>query len=188
MNEQKIEQVTERKNELPLGAKEIWLAGGCFWGLEKYFSGVRGILFTSVGYANGKVTSPSYELVCSGTTGFAETVHVIYNPEESPLSFLLKLYMKAIDPTSVNRQGADVGEQYRTGIYYLNESDLGVINDEIKRVGAEYNEPVVVEVKPLLNYFLAEDYHQEYLKKNPEGYCHIGNKLCAAAWNSSPGK
>ena len=182
MSEEK--PVIERKTEPPAGAREIWLAGGCFWGLEKYVSGIRGVIATSVGYANGTAVSPTYKQVCTGTTGAAETVHVVYNPELLPLASLLKLYMKAIDPTSLNRQGADVGTQYRTGIYYLDEADLGVINAEIKRVDAECNDPVVVvEVKPLSSYYLAEEYHQEYLKKNPTGYCHIGDALCAAAWN-----
>jgi len=174
----------ERKDEAPEGAREIWLAGGCFWGMEKYAAGIRGVLKTSVGYANGTVVSPTYKQVCTGTTGCAETVHVIYNPEELPLANLLRLYMKAIDPTSLNRQGGDVGEQYRTGIYYLDDTDLPVINAEIKRVDAECSDPVVVEVKPLSSYYLAEEYHQEYLKKNPTGYCHIGDALCAAAWNT----
>jgi len=178
------EPVIERKDSLPGGASEIWLAGGCFWGLEKYFSRVRGVISTSVGYANGKVISPTYKQVCTGTTGCAETVHVVYNQKELPLVNLLRLFMKAIDPTSLNRQGGDVGEQYRTGIYYLNEEDLPVIEAEMKRADAEYSDPVVVEVKTLGSYYLAEEYHQEYLKKNPSGYCHIGDKLCAAAWNS----
>ena len=182
MNHEK--PVIERKDDLPVNAAEIWLAGGCFWGLEKYFSGVRGVIMTSVGYANGRVVSPAYKQVCTGTTGCAETVHVIYDPNELPLTLLLNLYMKAIDPTALNRQGGDAGEQYRTGIYYLDEADLPVINAEIKRVDALYSEPVVVEVKPLSSYYLAEEYHQDYLKKNPAGYCHITDKLCAAAWNS----
>ena len=176
--------VIERKDDLPGGAAEIWLAGGCFWGLEKYFSRVRGVIMTSVGYANGTAVSPTYKQVCTGTTGCAETVHVVYNPEILHLARLLSLYMQAIDPTSLNRQGGDIGEQYRTGIYYTDEKDLPVINAEIKKVDAECSEPVVVEVKPLSSYYLAEEYHQDYLKKNPAGYCHIGDKLCAAAWDS----
>ena len=186
MNKEK--PVIERKDELPVKAAEIWLAGGCFWGLEKYFSGVRGVIKTSVGYANGRVVSPTYKQVCAGTSGCAETVHVMYNPNELPLPRLLNLYMQAIDPTSLNKQGGDTGEQYRTGIYYLDEADLPAINAEIKKVDALYSEPVVVEVKPLSSYYLAEEYHQDYLKKNPTGYCHIGSELCAAAWNSQQEK
>jgi len=174
----------ERKESLPLGAAEIWLAGGCFWGVEKYFSKVRGVIMTSVGYANCSGISPDYKQVCTGTTGCAETVHLVYDPEILSLSRLLSLFMKAIDPTSLNRQGGDVGEQYRTGIYYALDADAQVINAEIKSVSAKYSNPVVVEVKPIINYYLAEDYHQDYLKKNSKGYCHIGDDLCAAAWNS----
>ena len=183
MSEEKT--VIERKQETPGGLREIWLAGGCFWGMEKYVSGIRGVIMTSVGYANGTAVSPTYEQVCTGKTGCAETVHIVYNPEELQLAFLLKLYMKAINPTSLNRQGADVGEQYRTGIYYLDKSDLGVINAVIEQTEIEYDDPVVVEVKPLTSYYLAEEYHQEYLKKNPNGYCHIGDALCAAAWRAT---
>ena len=176
--------VIERKDNPPDGAQEIWLAGGCFWGLEKYFSKVRGVLMTSVGYANGTALSPTYRQVCTGATGSAETVHIIYNPGELPLARLLSLYMKAINPTSLNRQGPDVGTQYRTGIYYIEDDDLPAINAEIKRVDAVSNEPVVVEALPLSNYYLAEEEHQEYLKKNPSGYCHISNRLCTEAWES----
>ena len=174
--------VIERKNSQADECHEIWLAGGCFWGMEKYFLGVPGVVSTSVGYANGTTPSPSYEDVCSGTTGYAETVHVIYKPGEISLPRLLALYMKAIDPTSLNRQGHDVGEQYRTGIYYLDEGDLPAIRAVIVQAEAEYRKPVVVEVKQLMNYYLAEEYHQEYLRKNPAGYCHISNALCALAW------
>ena len=176
--------VIERKKELPGGSKEIFLAGGCFWGMEKYAAGIRGVAMTSVGYANGTAASPTYEQVCTGTTGCAETVHVVYKAEEVSLAHLLKLYMKTIDPTSLNRQGPDVGEQYRTGIYYPDEADLNDINAAIKQAEAEHDDPVVVEVKPLANYYLAEEYHQDYLKKNPNGYCHIGDALCVAAWKS----
>jgi len=172
----------ERKNDLPTGSREIWLAGGCFWGMEKYAAGIHGVLETSVGYANGTVVSPTYKQVCSGTTGCAETVHVVYNPEEVTLARLLALYMQAIDPVSLNRQGADVGTQYRTGIYYLDEANLPVIDTAIKQTEAECGVFAAVEVKPLESYYLAEEYHQEYLKKNPSGYCHIGDDLCAAAW------
>ena len=182
MNEGK--PVIERNCGLPKGAREIWLAGGCFWGLEKYAAGIRGVLETSVGYANGTAASPTYKQVCTGTTGCSETVHVVYNPKELSLARLLSLYMQAIDPTSLNRQGADVGTQYRTGIYYQDEADLPVIDAAIKQTEAECGVLVVVEVKSLESYYLAEVYHQEYLKKNPGGYCHIGDELCAAAWNA----
>lgn len=161
---------------------EIYLAGGCFWGLEEYLSGVRGVIGTEVGYANGKTQSPTYEEVCTGNTGHAETVRVEYDRAVLPLDFLLHLYFEAIDPTSVNRQGGDRGTQYRTGIYYTDEADFPVIKDAIDRLQKELNKPVAVEVKPLENFSRAEEYHQDYLKKNPGGYCHIGwDKMKKAA-------
>jgi len=175
----------ERKNPVPIGSREIWLAGGCFWGIEKYIAGISGIVGTSVGYANGSAVSPGYKEVCTGTTGCAETVHVVYDPDKLPLARLLGFFMQAIDPTSLNRQGGDSGEQYRTGIYYLDEADLQAIRAVIKEAQANYTDPIVVEVEPLSSYYLAEEYHQDYLKKNPGGYCHIGNDLCAAAWSRS---
>jgi len=178
------EPAIARKGGVPEGAREIWLAGGCFWGIEKYMAGIHGVLGTSAGYANGQSVSPSYEQVCTGTTGCAETVHVVYSPKVLSLARLLALFMQAIDPTSLNRQGGDVGTQYRTGIYYCDHTDLPVINTAIEQTEAECGVLIVVEVKPLESYYLAEEYHQEYLKKNPGGYCHIGDELCAAAWNS----
>jgi len=173
----------ERKDGLPLekGHKEIYLAGGCFWGSEKYLSGIGGVKHTSVGYANGVTPSPTYREVCGGNTGYAETVHVVYDPGEISLSFLLDLYFQSIDPTSVNRQGGDVGEQYRTGIYYVDEGDLPAISAAVEKVQKGLARPVATEVKPLQNYFLAEDYHQNYLVKNPGGYCHISDAMCKAA-------
>lgn len=161
---------------------EIYLAGGCFWGTEKYISSVRGVTFTEVGYANGTAENPSYEQVCTGTTGHAETVHVKYDPDVLPLEFLLELYYESIDPTSVNRQGGDVGEQYRTGIYYTDPADLSVIERSVAKLAAQLGKPVAVEVKPLAAFWRAEEYHQKYLDKNPEGYCHIPkSKLMSAA-------
>lgn len=153
---------------------EIYLAGGCFWGLEKYLSLIPGIEHTQVGYANGKTINPTYEEVCHNNTGHAETVKVVYNPGRISLAELLELYYEVIDPVSVNRQGADAGEQYRTGIYYINDRDLPVIEKSIEKLQQKYEKPVAIEVKPLMNYSPAEDYHQKYLDKNPNGYCHIG--------------
>ena len=152
---------------------EIYLAGGCFWGTEKYISSIRGVISTKVGYANGRTENPTYEEVCRNNTGHAETVHVTYSPEMLPLEFLLELYYNSIDPTSVNRQGGDAGTQYRTGIYYTDEADLPVIERSISRLQARYDKPVAIEVKPLENFYPAEEYHQKYLDKNPGGYCHI---------------
>lgn len=155
---------------------EIYLAGGCFWGTEKYLSGIRGVTLTEVGYANGTTENPSYEQVCRSNTGHAETVRVEYDPKELSLPFLLSLYYRAIDPTSVNRQGGDSGSQYRTGIYYVEEADLPAIRESLRTLQKQYEKPVAVEVRPLENFYRAEEYHQKYLEKNPNGYCHIGTE------------
>ncbi|MDF2567452.1 MAG: peptide methionine sulfoxide reductase MsrB [Oscillospiraceae bacterium] len=153
---------------------EIYLAGGCFWGIEKYIASVQGVKSTQVGYANGKTQNPTYEEVCYKNTGHAEAVRVVYNPAAVTLDFLLDLFYEAIDPTSVNRQGGDRGEQYRTGIYYTDEKDLPCIEHSIKRLQQRYDKPIAIEVRPLQNFSEAEEYHQKYLDKNPGGYCHIG--------------
>lgn len=153
---------------------EIYLAGGCFWGAEKYIASIRGVLDTQVGYANGTTENPTYEDVCRRNTGHAETVRVVYDPNILPLDFLLSLYYEAIDPTSENRQGNDRGVQYRTGIYYTDESDLPAIRSSLAGLRQKLDKPVAIEVKPLENFFPAEEYHQKYLDKNPGGYCHIG--------------
>lgn len=153
---------------------EIYLAGGCFWGMEKYIASIRGVTQTQVGYANGKTENPTYEDVCHRDTGHAETVRVVYDPGKVPLSFLLSLYFEAIDPTSVNRQGGDSGTQYRTGIYYTDAADRAVAEASLKALQATLRAPVAVELLPLDNFWPAEAYHQKYLDKNPTGYCHIG--------------
>lgn len=161
---------------------EIYLAGGCFWGTEKYISAIRGVTFTEVGYANGITERPTYEEVCTGDTGHAETVHVKYDPSVLPLEFLLELYYESIDPTSVNRQGGDAGTQYRTGIYYTDPADLSTIERSIVRLAERLQSPVAIEVLPLSNFWRAEEYHQKYLDKNPGGYCHIPqSKMLRAA-------
>ncbi len=153
---------------------EIYLAGGCFWGLEKYLASIHGVQSTKVGYANGNTESPTYEDVCNHKTGHAETVKVTYDPTVLTLEFLLDLYYNAIDPVSHNRQGGDTGEQYRTGIYYLSEEDAPVIKNSIGSLQGRYRIPIAIEVLPLRNFSVAEEYHQKYLDKNPGGYCHIG--------------
>ena len=153
--------------------KEIYLAGGCFWGTEKYLSNINGIVKTDVGYANGTTENPSYEEVCHKNTGHAETVRVFYNPQLVRTEFILNLYYDVIDPTSVNRQGGDSGVQYRSGIYYVEDQDQIVIQKSIQELQAKHDKPIAIEVLPLKNYYLAEEYHQKYLDKNPNGYCHI---------------
>lgn len=152
---------------------EIFLAGGCFWGIEKYLSSIRGVTATEVGYANGTTSNPSYEDVCRNGTGHAETVKVTYDPAILSLDFLLSLFYEAIDPTSINRQGGDHGVQYRTGIYYTNKSDLPIIEKSLNVLAKKLGKPLAIEIKLLENYHTAEDYHQKYLDKNPGGYCHI---------------
>lgn len=161
--------------------KTIYLAGGCFWGVEKYFSLLPGVIATEVGYANGTGLTPTYEEVCRGNTGHAEAVKVEYNPAVISLPFLLQKYYDVIDPVSVNRQGNDKGTQYRTGIYYEDAADRAVIEASLKELQKKYKEPVAVELMPLTHFFPAEAYHQDYLDKNPGGYCHIPRARFEAA-------
>lgn len=161
--------------------KEIWLAGGCFWGTERFLSLLDGVLATDVGYANGNTQAPTYEQVCRENTGHAETVHVVYDPNALPLEKLLDYYFLTIDPTSVNRQGGDAGTQYRTGVYYLDPADRPVIDRALEALQHQYEKPLAVEVGPLENYHKAEDYHQDYLDKNPGGYCHLSPGLFQVA-------
>ena len=165
--------------------KKIYLAGGCFWGTEHLMSLVPGVVATTVGYANSTVPNPSYEMVCTGSTGAAETVEVTYNPAAVGLSDLLYLYFRSIDPLSLNRQGGDIGTQYRTGIYYTDSEDVPVIEAVVATVGRRYARPLAVEVEPLDNFYPAEEYHQDYLTKNPSGYCHVDPALFAEARNLS---
>ena len=153
--------------------KEIYLAGGCFWGTEHYFKQIRGVLETETGYANGHTQNPGYQDVCTDQTGFAETVRIVYDPAVVSLQLLLELYFKSIDPLSVNQQGHDRGTQYRTGIYYVDAGDLAVIDAVYAAVQAKYSQKLAVEKRPLQNFYRAEDYHQDYLDKNPDGYCHL---------------
>ncbi|NLB45906.1 MAG: peptide-methionine (R)-S-oxide reductase MsrB [Clostridiaceae bacterium] len=152
---------------------DIWLAGGCFWGVQAYMARVLGVAATSVGYANGRTENPSYEDVCTRKTGHAETVHVRYDPDRISLEDLLGAFFQIIDPTSVNRQGNDRGSQYRTGIYYVDDGQLPAIRSVIAKEQAKTSRPIVTEVEPLRRYDLAEEYHQDYLDKNPGGYCHV---------------
>ena len=151
----------------------IYLAGGCFWGAQHYFDLIPCIVSTRVGYANGKTENPSYEQVKYEHTGHAETVEVTFDPEAIDLDELLDMYFRVIDPVSVNQQGHDIGEQYRTGIYYTDESDLPVIRACLDALQKNYDAPLAVECERLTQFFAAEDYHQKYLEKNPQGYCHI---------------
>lgn len=161
--------------------KEIYFAGGCFWGTEHFFKLIHGVTNTEVGFANGNTDHPTYKEVYTDTTGYAETVHVVYDEHIADLEFLLNMFFKAIDPTSLNRQGHDEGTRYRTGVYYTDESDLPVIRKVFAQQQALLSHPIVVEVEPLRNFYAAEDYHQDYLDKNPDGYCHLPLELFAFA-------
>lgn len=151
----------------------IYLAGGCFWGIEAYAERIIGVQDVTVGYANGVGEDPSYEDVVRGDRGFTETAEVKYDPARLPLSELLADFFKVINPTSLNKQGNDIGINYRTGVYYVNDADLPVINAVVAREQEKYTKKIVTEVLPLTNYYLAEEYHQNYLDKNPDGYCHV---------------
>lgn len=157
--------------------KEIYLAGGCFWGVDEYMSRIDGVVDTKSGYANGSTENPSYEQVCTGTTGHTEAVKVIYDENIISLKDLLNRFWRIIDPTLLNRQGPDIGSQYRTGIYYIDDADLTVINETLNEVKGKYDKPIVTEIGSLENFYLAEEYHQDYLKKNPAGYCHINMNI-----------
>lgn len=153
--------------------KKIVLAGGCFWGVEEFLSRIPGVINTEVGYANGRTENPTYEDVCYKNTYFAEVCNVEYDDSKVSLETLLKEYWSIIDPTTLNRQGPDVGSQYRTGIYYTSEEDLPTILKSKEENQKNYDKKIITEVTPLINYYKAEEYHQKYLKKNPNGYCHI---------------
>ena len=153
--------------------KEIYFAGGCFWGTEHFFKQIEGVLETEVGFANGHTENPTYEEVYTDQTGFAETVYVKYDSDVVSLEFLLNMFFKAIDPTSLNKQGEDEGTRYRTGVYYTSDDDLAVIEKVFAQEQQNHQQPLAVEKLPLQNYYSAEDYHQDYLDKNPTGYCHL---------------
>ena len=163
--------------------KEIYLAGGCFWGTEHYFKQIRGVISTEVGYANGTTLNPTYEEVYTDTTGYAETVHIAYDAEVVELRLLLEMFFRSIDPTSLNQQGEDCGTRYRTGIYYTDEKELPVIQQALNELSSKYDKPIRTELLPLENFTVAEQYHQDYLIKNPEGYCHIDRKMFDIAKN-----
>ena len=153
--------------------KEIALAGGCFWGVEAFMARVPGVAEAISGYVNGNTQNPSYEDVCRRGTGHAEAVLVRYDPAIVSLDRLLRYFIRIIDPTTLNRQGSDVGRQYRSGIYYTDDGDKAIADAVLADVQTKYKKPVVTEVQPLENFAQAEEYHQDYLEKNPSGYCHV---------------
>ena len=155
--------------------KEIYLAGGCFWGLEAYMQKLNGVYDAISGYANGKTENPSYYDL--KTSGHAETVKVIYNPKIISLEDLLAHYLRVVNPVSINKQGNDIGTQYRTGIYYIDDKNKPVIESILSKEQIKHDKPIAIEVEPLKHFYEAEEYHQDYLEKNPGGYCHIDLSL-----------
>lgn len=183
VNEENKQNETDMEGK---NVKEVYFAGGCFWGTEHLFQLVRGVVGTEVGYANGKVKNPTYEQVISHTTGFTETVKVKYDADQVDLPLLIKLFFKSIDPTTIDRQGNDIGDNYRSGIYSTDAATEEIIKTEVAKLAKNYDKPVVVETIPLKNFYKAEDYHQDYLVKNPGGYCHIPLSVFEEAKNANP--
>ncbi|MDD3224866.1 MAG: peptide-methionine (S)-S-oxide reductase MsrA [Clostridium sp.] len=159
--------------------KKIILAGGCFWGVQSYFNSIEGVMDTRTGYVNGKadMKNPTYEEVCKNTTGYAEACYIEYNEKVLSCEKLLEAYWKVVDPTIMNRQGGDKRTQYRTGIYYIEHSDKEVIESSKEMEQKKYKATIVTEIAPLKNFYDAEEYHQKYLEKHPDGYCHIPKEL-----------
>lgn len=151
----------------------VYFAGGCFWGVEEYFSRIDGVIDAVSGYANGTTMAPTYEDVIYKKTGHAETVQVVFDEQVVSLETLIGYYLKVVDPTSVNKQGNDVGSQYRTGIYYTRERDKVTIQTLLDIEQQNHDKVIAIEILPLDNFYEAEEYHQDYLQKNPNGYCHI---------------
>jgi len=164
------------------GVKTVYLAGGCFWGTEKYLDAIHGVTATEVGCANGASRSATY----GDGSGYAEAVRVDYDPSVAPLPFLLRVFYQAMDPTSVDRQGNDVGTEYRSGIYYTDPADRPIIDASLAQLQTQHDKPIAIETGPLKNYTRAEDYHQRYLQKNPGGYCHIPLNLFKQAASARP--
>ena len=159
-----------------MAIQSIYLAGGCFWGTQKFFDQFAGVAGTQVGYANGQTSEPSYREVCAGS-GHAETVRIDFDEERIPLEKLLDYFFTVIDPTAYHRQGPDTGVQYRTGIYYTDAALLPRLEKRYAEEQAKYRQKLETELLPLENFYPAEEYHQKYLEKNPDGYCHIPDKF-----------
>lgn len=151
--------------------QEIYLAGGCFWGIEEYFSRIPGVIDVVSGYANGITTTASYEAIVN--TGHAETVHVQYDGDVLSVRDIVLYYLRVVNPTTLNKQGNDIGKQYRSGIYFLKAEDQQIIQQVLDEHQRKIDKPIVVEVEELKNFVVAEDYHQDYLQKHPYAYCHI---------------
>lgn len=157
--------------------KTIYLAGGCFWGVEAYYKKLKGVTDTQVGYANGNYPNPTYQEVCDEKATHAEAVKVVFNEKQINLEKLLEHLFRIIDPTSVNKQGHDEGIQYRTGVYFENKEDETVAKKYVQLRQKDYRKPIALEIQPLRGFYDAETYHQDYLDKNPNGYCHVDFRL-----------
>ena len=154
--------------------KEIYIAGGCFWGVEMYYKNLKGVIDTEVGYANGDTKNPTYEDLKKHLVTHAETLKLVYDNDIISLEKILEHFLRFVDPYSIDKQGEDIGHQYRSGIYYLDNSEKDIIKNYFDKV---LNKDYKIEILPLLNFYNAEDYHQDYLDKNPNGYCHVNLKL-----------
>jgi methionine-S-sulfoxide reductase len=157
--------------------KTIYLAGGCFWGVEAYYKKLKGVTDTQVGYANGNYPNPTYQEVCDEKATHAEAVKVVFNEKQISLEKLLEHLFRIIDPTSVNKQGHDEGIQYRTGVYFENKEDEIVAKKYVQHRQKDFRKPIALEIQPLRGFYDAETYHQDYLDKNPNGYCHVDFRL-----------
>lgn len=163
--------------------KKIYLAGGCFWGVEHFLSLINGVVNTTVGYANSDIDNPTYEDLKQHKSLASETVEITYDENIISLKEILNLFYMIIDPTIIDRQGHDIGHQYRTGIYYIDSNDIDIIKDSLLELSKKYDKPIVTELLPLDNFTIAEEYHQDYLIKNPTGYCHVDPKMFEIAKN-----
>lgn len=156
-----------------MATRDIVLAGGCFWGTEAFLQRIPGVLDTECGYANAVIERPTYDMVCTGETQAAEAVRVQFDDAILPLPVLLEAFLSSIDPTSLNRQGNDIGTQYRSGIYWTNPTDKVIVQAVLQGAQAASIRPIVVEGTELISFYPAEEQHQDYLSKNPQGYCHV---------------
>ncbi|VEU78194.1 peptide-methionine (S)-S-oxide reductase MsrA [Mycoplasmopsis columbinasalis] len=153
--------------------KKIYLAGGCFWGVQAFLKLQTGVVKTIVGYANSNIPNPTYKDVCDGKSIASEAVEVVYDSNVTSIETLITSLFDVINPTELNKQGPDVGVQYRNGVYFIDANDELIIKNHLEKLAHNYSKPLTTEVLPLLNFYPAEEYHQDYLDKNPSGYCHI---------------
>lgn len=168
-----VENINDHLDYSDSKTEKVVFAGGCFWGVEAFMEKIYGVDDVVSGYVNGTLENPSYEDVIQGKGEFAEAVEISYDPERVDLKTLVDDLFRVIDPTSKNKQGNDVGVQYRTGVYAEDEVDLDKMEEAVEKQQADYDEEIVTEVEPLENFYTAEEEHQDYLEKNPNGYCHV---------------